>query len=76
MRHRTHIQQRTAGSGLSERRFTTLKSLEAPGSGKIWWSRSGGGGGDILLETWSWWGGGMGCGTIKREDQEGIKTEL
>jgi hypothetical protein len=37
MRPPTHIQQRTAWSGLSESKCT--QRLEAPGSLEIWWSR-------------------------------------
>jgi hypothetical protein len=47
----------------SEKMHITLKRLEAPGSG--------GGGEDILVETR--YRGGMGCGTLQREDWEGDK---
>jgi hypothetical protein len=42
----------------SEMHFT-LKRLEAPGSGEIWWGRGWGGVGTSL---WGWEGGDMGCG--------------
>ena len=41
MRPLTHIQQRTAWSGLSERNHLTLKRLEAPGSEEAWWGGVG-----------------------------------
>jgi hypothetical protein len=48
MRPPTPVQQRTAESGLRERKMhLTLERLEAPGSGEVWW---GGMVGDILLE--------------------------
>jgi hypothetical protein len=40
MRLPTHIQQRSAGSGHSEKMHLTLERLEDPGSGKVWWSRA------------------------------------
>jgi hypothetical protein len=71
MRPPTHIQQRTAGSGKSEKMHLTLKRLKAPGSLEVWWG--GGEIGDILVETGGW-RGGMGCGTIREWTRRGIKS--
>ena len=54
----------------------TLKRLEAPGSGEVWWDGvwvevgGGGGGGDILLDTEGKRNGMKNCG---RTDWEGGK---
>jgi hypothetical protein len=37
MRPLTHIQQKTGRSGFSQRKFLTLKKLEAPESLEVWW---------------------------------------
>ena len=52
LRPLTHVQQRTARSGLSER-------LEAPGSEEVWWGRVGEG---HPLEEGKGGGGGGGMG--------------
>jgi hypothetical protein len=54
MRSPTHIQQRTSGSGFSQRR-STLKRLEAPGSLEVGVGHPRG---DRGL------GGGVGCGAV------------
>ena len=55
----------------------TLKRLEAPGSGEVWWN-SGGGVRAILLETGSGGeaGGGMGERIVRGWTRRGIMTEL
>lgn len=60
----THIQQRTAQSGLSGRMCLTLERLEAQGSGKAWpgWRAT----------SWRWgWGRRNGMRTCGRADQKG-----
>ena len=80
MKPPTHIQQRTAWSGLSERRSTQpLRDLRPQGVGRSggvgvgWW------GYPLRDEEWgcgSMRQGGMGCGTIRGWTRRGIKSGL
>jgi hypothetical protein len=71
MRPPTHIQQRTAPSGLRED-APNSQEIGVPRRGEVWgW---GWGGGEVLMET-GVGEGGMGCETVRGWTGRGIKSE-